>query len=1697
MDGHSSQQPPVGLSLQPSMRANENNASSRHIAVVGMAGRFPGCESVDELWDLLQQRKDIPPTRFDIEKHYDATGQKKNSTTTRYGCFLDNPGLFDNRFFNISPREAAQMDPLQRLFLTTTYEALEIAGYDPNFLRVDKSRIATYFGQSTDDWKTINEQQGIQPHYLQSTNRSFAPGRVSHHFKWGGGHYSIDTGCSSSATAIHLACNALLAGDSDMCAVGGGNICVVPEYFSGFSLGSFLSPTGGCKTFSEEADGYCRGEAVGTVILKRFNDAVAANDNILGVIAATARNSNTGEVSITYPSELAQQKLLEQLLTTAGTKASEIGFVEMHGTGTQAGDSVEMNSVQKVLAQPRDSPLYVGALKANIGHGEAAAGISSLIKALLMLRFDVIPGQPGPFKLNSNLPAIAATAIKTSRDNKLSVARSNVDGKRKIIVNSFDAAGGNTSLLLQDGPVQPKQRTDPRTHFVVSCSAKSAKSLEWTRDRLRKHLEQHKPSISDISYTTTARRIHHAHREAYIADSVEQLITKLQEPPRTSPSAECPSLLFAFTGQSSQYTAMGATLYYTSPRFRNLLDECDSYCTNSGFGSFLDLIKGTVDIAGASPSLVQLAIVSLEIALATFLQSLGMIPTAVIGHSLGEYSALCIAGALSITDTLHLVHKRATLLEKHCVAGSWGMVAIPLSAEEVRDILKGFAHCEISCLNGPSNTVVGGLSEMLQLLQEALARKGVTSTRLKVPYAFHTSQMDNILLEFEEAASSVNIGGPFIPIVSTLTGDLVASAHTLNPSYLVQQCRQKVNFVGAIEASEAHGLISNGTMVVEIGPHPVCIGLYAECVPNMQLATFPALQRGKPDWEAILKCLAAAYMRQIPVRWNAFHSDYIDCLSLVDLPGYAWDSKEYWTPYKRQTDFQESRHESNTSATRIQASKLQNFKSISADKTARSYISDAKEPSFFRAIQGHVVDGVAICPASIFIDMACGAAQELLQKSVSESKAIEARGLEMKSPLVVSETDAKPQIRIDTKCEGETSSISVRITSISHNLVIEHADCRVVLHDNTTPELSIWPQVQRLVHHRADTLASSPSSDSCHKFAKGILYKLFDSIVEYSDHFRLLEDITVDGSFQDAVAEVKAPTVTDQGSFKLDPFTLDALIHLPGFLLNCNLDKPKSDMYIAKSVGRVLILDTFSAGARPLTCYASITGQGDDGSTLCNTYLFKDAVLAAFVERICFQKISRHVFKLITGTNEAVGLNHERIQSTSFNSATNSSIDTTAQNKEDFFSLFVRTVSEETEFSMSEVKSAASFAALGVDSHMGISIIAEINRKTGTILPAAFFTNFPTLVDANRALKGDHTQQSASTGDPSWLTGSTTPASTKEVPKKSVSDDQKQSARQGEQTKGPRPDNKTGRAVLLQGDPGSKEPPLFLVTESSGSVAVYIYFPALRSGTRMYAIESPFLSCPEENTLSVPELSRIYIETMRTVQPTGPYLLGGYSFAAVYAYEMAYQLSLQGERLTGLIIMDMYVPPPAPPVQDGRIELGMQRFSLDGIGTGPLANITNRISQMFPRFTDEQKVHMGGSMRAAAVYTPQPISEGLRPIQTHLIWAARGVNENGNEEEFDGELKGPAWMGVCEPERPWSVLSDVERGLLLRSWFFAPRETFGSNGWERLVGGEIVIQKVDADHLSLVAPPKVQEMGRAIARAVDSCTTAAAGAKDL
>ncbi|CZR53709.1 related to polyketide synthase [Phialocephala subalpina] len=1656
------------------------------IAIVGMSGRFPGCDSLDEFWKLLQEGKDmhqeIPSTRFDVNDFYDSSGKSKNAVLTRFGCFLENPGLFDNQFFNISPREALQMDPLQRMFLAATYEALEMAGYSPDSSKLDRSRISTYFGQSTEDWRTINEQQGIQAHYLPSTNRSFAPGRINHYFKWGGGHYSIDTSCSSSATAIHLACASLLAREVDMSVVGGGNICVIPEYFSGFSLGGFLSPTGACKTFSETADGYCRGEAVGTLVLKRLEDAITGNDNILGVIAGTARNSNAGESSITYPGETSQAKLFRDLLRRSGVDANDIGYVEMHGTGTQAGDMVEISSIREVFAQSRTQPLYVGALKASVGHSEAAAGISSLIKALLMLQNDKIPPQPGPIVLNSKFDLEAAN-IRISDGKAKSIPRPKADGKRNIVINSFDAAGGNTSILLQDGPTKAKKQIDWLLHHVVTCSGKTNEALLSNRKRLREYLEGHDVSLPDLAYTTTARRIHHPYRESYVVESTEQLVAQLQKSsiPK-QPSSTPTSLVFVFTGQSSQYTAMGTTLYRYSHRFQSILDSYESICISQGLKSFLAVIQGRIDIALATAVEVQLAIVALEIALAHFWQGLGLKPTAVLGHSLGEYSALCVAGVLSIGDTLHLVHERATLMEKYCTAGSHGMLTVPLAATSTKELLRDASSSwELCCANAPQSMTIGGPLDELEPLQAGLDRKGLKSTRLEVQYAFHSQQMSVILEEFEQVTSRVHFGHPEIPVASSLTGAVVDAAGVFDATHLVRQVREPVNFIGALKSLEAEQLISNSSFVIEIGPHPVCIGLIRSCLPHVRITALPSLQRSHSDWEIVSKCLAAAHNHHIKVDWEAFHNDRLDRLTLLTLPSYAFEMKDYWASYQRQptllpareryVDQQEPRLPGKCRVERsvgrlktlpdfaLSSTCIQRLKSISDDGLSAVFISHTSESYLFKAIQGHLVDGIAICPASILIDIAYTAAKTLLGYGTFGAKGqnFEVIDLNMTKSLVVSGEDPEQTIRAHATVDPSRDFVTLQISSGSSDISSEHATCRVLVHKDGNPKTSEWHRVQRLVKMRVDSLCDPARSDSCHKMATELMYKLFDSIVEYDSPFRILDNICVAKDFQDAVAELRMLPPTSRGTFTHDIFCVDTLVHLPGFLLNSSLTKPKDDLHIASSIGRVVILEDLSEN-RPLTCYAT-TRQTGEGTTFCDVYLFRDAHLVALVTDICFRKISRKIFSAMTNNDLAPTRRQTRGLQTAPSQTKLPSLDQAqalefsqrSLESQSLFSLLLEVIASETGVELNEIRPESCFADLGVDSHMSMAITAEFNERTGMQLPAAFFHNYPRVADAENELKGEELS-STPTLDVSVHDNQT--------PSTSVSNQQTNNSHQASEITSPLPISQgkfkhKARAILLQGRSNSSTTPLFLVAESSGSVSVYTHFPPLPHGRRIFGLESPFSNCPQDHNMTVPELAKAYIETLRDTQPTGPYLLGGFSFASVYAYEIAYQLALSGERLLGLLIIDMYVPPPA--------QIGTSRFSLDGIGEGPLANVTTRISGLFPKFTDNQKVHMGASMRLAESYTPIPIPNGLFPQQTHLFWATKGVNENDHPEEHDDSLVGPAWMGVSE--KPWEEMTTVEMATLLKSWFFSTREAFGNNGWEKLAGNNIHIHKVDAGEL--------------------------------
>ena len=1492
-------------------------------------------------------------------------------------------------------------------------------------------------------------------------------------------------------------------------------------------------------------------------------------------------------------------------------------------------DSV--SSPLDVFAQSRsrDNPLHVGALKANIGHSEAAAGVVSLIKTVLMLRRHQIPPQPGyPFMLNSKFPRLDDANIKIADGRSQLIPRSKGDGKRKLMINGFDAAGGNTSILIEDPPPQSSKQRDPRIHHVILCSARTSTSLAANKSRLQEYLMK-APGIdlADLAYTTTARRLHEVCRDAYVVDSVEELVRRLNtsdgEKQPHSKSTGSP-LLFVFTGQSSQYTAMGATLYESSPRFRRTLDSYEALCIHQGLAPFIEIIRGTRDVASSTTAQLQLAIVALEIGLARYWQSLGLQPTLVMGHSLGEYAALCIAGVLSVSDTLYLVHERATLMQDRCTAGSYAMLAIPLSANSIQNLLRGRSHpsCEISCFNGPSMTVVSGVSEELMSLQAELKSMEINAIQLQVQYGFHSRQMEPILDDFESAAKRVHFGEPIVPVASTLTGKIVRSRDVFNAQYLSQQMRRPVDFLNAVRTCETEGLIQSDSTIFEIGPHPVCLGLVASCLAEAKPTSFGSLQRGQNDWKAISTCLSGAYRARLPVDWQEFHKDYLDCMKLLDLPTYSFDLKNYWIPYRRQDTENEALLPSKTISD-FSTTCLQRVESLHVDdgKLFATFASNASESNLFRAIQGHIVDGVPIYPAGVFADMAYTATRFLLHQTgiTADSSALELVDLDMTQALVVTQKDPEQIIRVNAAVDEVKASVSIRFSSSTAYSSAKHGTCRVLVGNEGSYWKSEWSRMQRLVKGRVDSLIASSTTGLAHRMTRALIYKLFASLVDYDRPYQALHEVHIDECFEDATASMTLGQAAGLGSFTYSPYAIDALVHLAGFILNGDLAKPNDDIHIANHIGSMRILGELSE-VRQLTCYAAIRERTSKGLTLCDVYVFEGANLVALCTDIRFQKLTRTIFKALTGKGEpavsrisseaetsrhvlrrpvkeidSASSDNGRTPSPSRSRASPASSQTSIDTLDPSAAL-LEVVAARTGLCVEEMHPTTAFADMGVDSPMSIAILTDFKKREGTELPVAFFTSFPTVADVRDELgstlaptqpratttvqapakvqafkpkdldsqaqpgrrrnatepsecllrivatelgidqdelassidfasagvdsilsikilstfkketgvelpaaffnsnatvaevreeldehtsaseqdgnlttplsmrgrmaevvRSKHSLAKASGDPPPATTIKTALAGARKEPPAPAQPAQRLSGHKKHVAPVPPPQPQRSetesRAILIQGKARSTEAPLFLATDGSGSVAAYIHLPPLPRGRRIYALESPFLEVPEDYTLMVQEMAEVFIKAIRKIQPHGPYLIGGWSAGSIYAYEISYRLTLAGEKIIGLIIMDMRVPHSVP---DAEV-VTMAFVEKTGAFTG-----VNRASNFLHGLSEKQKMHLTSTVRALIKYDPIPFSNEDRPFQTHLIWATEGLNESSDPNERDERITGPAAMGPAGSDKALSTMSMEEFEIELKSWFFAKRYHFGTNGWEDFVGDNIVVHKIEA-----------------------------------
>ena len=887
----------------PSARAHDEGRRSwerdepESIAIVGIGCRFPGAENVEAFWRLLRDGVDaiteVPPGRWETDSPDGPRG------VVRRGGFLKNVDGFDAHFFGISPREAAQIDPQQRLLLEVAWEAIENAGYAPD--RLGGTRTGVFVGISNSDYAQLQFAERCPDAYAGTGSAlSIAANRLSYLLDLRGPSMAVDTACSSSLVAVHAACQSLRAGESHVALAGGVNLLLTPKLTEALARAGMMSADGRCKTFDAAADGYVRSEGCGVVMLKRLSEAAQDGDRVWALIRGSAINQDGRSNGLTAPNGLAQQALVKEALEQAGVEAADIGYVEAHGTGTPLGDPIEFAALSTVLREGRSrkKTCYVGSVKTNIGHLEAAAGIAGLIKVALSLDREHVPPHLHVHDLNPHLSVA---------DSPLEIATRGSDWKRGGArrfagVSSFGFGGTNAHVVLEEAPAVlkdvPAGAQTERPLHVLSLSAQSDGALHELARRYAEHLPLHaEQALPDVCFTANAGRARFRHRLALTCETREQLAHTLRafaDEGRVDglwqahlPGHRRSRTAFLFTGQGAQYRGMGRELYETQPSFRRALNECDEILRPALERPLLSVLYGEDESPLDETAYTQPALFALGYGLAELWRAWGVEPDFVFGHSVGEYAAACFAGAFTLEEGLTLVAERAHLMQSLPATGE--MAAVFAGEGRVAAAVEPYrGRISIAAVNGPAHTVVSGERETLRQALRRLEVDGVDARTLNVSHAFHSPLMEPMMGDFEHALRRVRFSPLRVPLVSGLTGAALEVGARMDADFWLAHAREPVRFDASMRTLAARGCET----FVEIGPDASLLNMGRRCLPSATGRWLPSLRRGQGDWRVLLNSLAALSVSGVEVDWESFDRDYPR--RRVSLPTYPFERKSYW-----------------------------------------------------------------------------------------------------------------------------------------------------------------------------------------------------------------------------------------------------------------------------------------------------------------------------------------------------------------------------------------------------------------------------------------------------------------------------------------------------------------------------------------------------------------------------------------------------------------------------------------------------------------------------------------------------------------------------------------------------------------------------------------------------------------------------------
>jgi acyl transferase domain-containing protein/acyl carrier protein len=1231
-------------SQPPTVNITNHPSNLDPIAVIGMACRLPGANNVEELWDLMAAGRstveEVPKSRIDIHKLFRAGQDAKwTSRQTFYGNFISDVDAFDNAFFRTNPREAIMMDPQQRLLLETAYQAMESSGYFRTHRREDGDDVGVFIGASFAEYLEHTSSHPPTGYTSTGTIRAFLCGKISYYFGWSGPSEIIDTACSSSLVAIHRACNALQMGECSSAIAGGVNIMSTATNFLDLGKAGFLSPTGQCKPFDAAADGYCRSEGVGLIVLKRLSQAVANGDNILAVLPGIATNQGGLSSSLTVPHAPSQVTLYKRVLEQAGMSPAQVTYVETHGTGTQAGDPLEMASIRQVFGgNKRHTQLNIGSIKANLGHCETAAGVAGMIKAILMINKEHLPPMANFARLNPKIPDLQPDHMTIS--TKLEPWESSF---RAACVNSYGAGGSNAAALLCQPPLQvaASHKVHGAIPYPVMISASSKESFNLYIGAIGKYISKLGPGCSpgNVAMALDMRRKHHKYIWTSVVtkledfSSLQQASTNMVELP-----LKTKNVVLSFSGQSKQTVGLDRDVYESCYLFRSHIDHCDRELVRLGNKSLIPAIFSKDNIKDVVT--LQCGFFAVQYACAMSWIDSGLQVAAVIGHSFGELTAMAVSGILDLKSALSIVSARATLMQTMWGSEPGIMLAIHETLPTVKEIISsvpnGDAEIEIACYNAQASHVLVGSSAAISRVEEALrvnSRYGhVKSARLSVSHGFHSRFTERLLKPLEEVAGSKIFQQPKIPLESC-TLEPLSEVSALR---IGRHTREPVYFHQAVQRLEER---FGPCFFLEAGMETPIVPMIKRAVKTPERHAFQAFSSttGQPFLTSLAKATSNMLSDGISVSHWTFHSPQSNGLKHIWIPPYQFERTRHWLPFvDRAMEALESRpvvepetHEKKP---------VEPIKLVARLGDADSYSVASTCAAFVSLVTAHSVLGHPLCPASMYMECATMSAQ--IQTGSIAGNSLWFENLNIEAPLGLDPNrDVFLSLNRDDKAQQSWSFAVTSKMLGGKQKATSHGKGRFGLIDAT--DASRGPQAQHyqgLVKDRMKTIVTNPEAETLrHNRA----YALFSRVVHYGEFLKGIQNITMLG--YEAVAEINVPVgpVTDESTVAniCDAGVLDNFIQVAGLLINTSDICPIDEVFLAVGVDSIFVSSASDfAVTRAWDVYVSITPENNSKASADVYVLTKDGKLMATINGIRFSKLPLvKLNKLLESVNQSSG----------------------------------------------------------------------------------------------------------------------------------------------------------------------------------------------------------------------------------------------------------------------------------------------------------------------------------------------------------------------------------------------------------------------------------------------------------------------------